>query len=359
MARLSWLDLGFWGNPARAWLTAGGIAVASYLLILLLERVAARRFGRLVRRTRTDVDDFVVGMMRRTRRVLLLVPVLWLGSLALALPARLEALLRSAAILALLVQVGVWALTGIDLWVERTRRQRLEADAASATLINALGMAAKLVLWTIVVLLALDNLGVNVTALVAGLGIGGVAVALALQRVLGDLLASLSIVLDKPFVIGDTIQVGDMTGKVESIGWKTTHLRATGGEQLVFGNADLLQSRIRNFKRMAERNVTFTFVVEYGTPAATVARIPDLVREVVTAQAEVRFDRAHLKRFGETGLEFEAAYVVTTADYNVYMDRQQAIHLELLRRFAAAGIALAVPTRTVRLAGEASRNPEP
>jgi len=236
--------------------------------------------------------------------------------------------------------------------VARTRRQRLAEDAASVTLIALLAFIAKAVLGAVVLLLILDNVGVNVTALVAGLGVGGIAVALALQNILGDLLASLSIVLDKPFVLGDTINIGDLTGTVENVGLKTTHLRGAGGEQIVISNSDLLKSRIRNFKRMAERQVTLTFGVVYGTPAAALAAIPGLVREIVEAQEQVRFGRAHLKRLAEWSLEFEVAYAVLSPDYTLYMDRQQAINLALLRRLEDAGIALAFPTRTVHFAGE-------
>jgi small-conductance mechanosensitive channel len=206
-----------------------------------------------------------------------------------------------------------------------------------------LGFAAKVVLWSVILLLALDNLGVDVTALVAGLGIGGVAVALALQNVLGDLLASLSIVFDKPFVIGDTITVDDLTGTVESIGLKTTRLRGASGEQLVLANGELLKSRIRNWQRMTERRVVLAFGVPHSTPAAAVERIPAMVRDLIEQQDLLRFDRAHFKGFGAAALDFEAVYWVLSPDHGAFMDRQQAVNLGLLRAF------FAVPAQTLVL----------
>jgi small-conductance mechanosensitive channel len=181
-----------------------------------------------------------------------------------------------------------------------------------------------------------------------------VAVALALQNVLGDVFASLAIVLDKPFVLGDTIGVGDATGTVESIGLKTTRLRSATGEQLIFGNGDLLKGKIKNFRRMETRNVTLTFSLAYGTPAGELETVPGLVRAIVLGQPQVRFDRAHFKGFGVAGFDFEVAYSVLTADYNVHMDRQQAIGLALVQALAERGIELARPNE-VLLAG----NPAP
>lgn len=202
-------------------------------------------------------------------------------------------------------------------------------------------------LWSVIVLLTLDNLGFDVTALVAGLGIGGVAVALAVQKILGDLFASLSIVLDKPFVIGDFIIVGEHLGTVEHIGLKTTRIRSLSGEQLIFSNSDLLGSRIRNFKRMYERRVVFTIGVVYQTPLEKLALIPSIIREIIESQKPVRFDRSHFKEYGAFSLNFETVYWVQNPDFNTYMDIHQAINLEIYRRFTREGIEFAYPTQTL------------
>jgi len=230
----------------------------------------------------------------------------------------------------------------------------LEQDAASVATITAFGFIGRLFLWTIVLLLILDNLGVDITSLIAGLGIGGIALALAAQNILGDLFASLSIMLDKPFVIGDFIIVDEYMGSIEQIGLKTTHLRSLSGEQLIISNADLLKSRIRNYKRMYERRVVFSLGVIYQTPYDKLKTIPAMVREIIEAQEQTRFDRAHFKEFGNSSLNFEIVYWVKNPDYNVYMDLHQAINMEIFRRFEEEGIVFAYPTQTLYLNREES-----
>lgn len=187
------------------------------------------------------------------------------------------------------------------------------------------------------------------TALVAGLGVGGIAVALAAQNILGDLFASLTIVFDKPFLIGDFIIVGEHLGTVEHIGLKTTRLRSLTGEQLVFSNTDLLNSRIRNFKRMQERRIVFTIGVSYGTPYHAIAAIPGIIRNIVEDTAQVRFDRAHFKEYGTYSLNFEVVYWVLSPEFALYMDIQQQINLEIFRRFEEEGIQFALPMQNLYL----------
>ncbi len=343
---LDWLDEQLLGEPARDWIMALAIAVAVLLVLALIKRIVVNRVSRLAKRTETLVDDFFVEMVRRTRWLLVLFPVLSLAAVSLEVP-RLQAYLKTAAILAFLLQLALWALVAINFWLENHQKRRTESDAASLTMIRAFGFMGKIVLWSVILLLALENLGVDVTALIAGLGVGGVAVALALQNILGDLLASLSIVLDKPFVIGDTIQVDAFTGTVESIGIRSTHLRSVTGEQLVFSNGDLVKSRIRNHKRMGERRVSHAFDVVYQTPAEKVASIPEIVRRLVDSREQLRFDHAHLVGLGDSGLRFEAVWFVLSPDNNLHLDLQQSVLLDLLRRFETEGIELAYPTRTV------------
>jgi len=342
----------FLGEPLAHWLLAAAVALAALLVVLLAKRVVLGRVARMARGASTEVDDLGLDLARRTRSLLLVLPALYLGSLALDAFPKVEGVLRSAAIVSILLQIALWTSAGIDIWVAGYRRRRLPTDAASATTIGVLRFVGKLTLWSLLLLLALDNLGVNVTALVTGLGVGGVAVALAVQSILGDLFASLSIVIDKPFVLGDTISAADVTGTVESIGLKTTRLRSSTGEQIVFANGDLLKGRIRNFQRMAERRVTLAFGVAQSTPAAAVAEIPELVRAIVQREPDVRFERAHLRGFGASTLDFEVSYLVLTPDYNTYMDRQQAIDLALLKALEERGIELGPGAGTMRLLGE-------
>jgi small-conductance mechanosensitive channel len=339
------------GNPVRDWVVAAAFAAGALLVLLLIRRLIVQRLGAVAARTETVVDDFIVEIVRRTRWLLLLVVVAWMGSLSLSRTGRIEGILRTAAVLAVLLQLALWVLAGINFWVEHTRRKRLASDAASVTLIGAVGFVGKVVVWSVLLLVVLDNLGVNVTTLVAGLGVGGIAVGLALQNILGDLFASVSIVLDKPFVLGETIQVGDFVGKVESIGLKTTHVRSLSGEQLIFPNGDLLQSRIRNHARMGDRRVVLTFGVGYETPVEKVEAIPGIVRGLIEPLEQIRFDRAHFIRLGAAALEFEVVWFVLSADQSLHMDRQQQILLTLMRRLHEEGIEIAAPARPVVVAG--------
>jgi small-conductance mechanosensitive channel len=269
------------------------------------------------------------------------------------LPARLARQIENAAIIALLIQVALWGNRGIAQWLAGyVERQKDRAGAASATTVAILGFISRLVLWSVLMLMILENLGFNISALVASLGIGGVAVALAVQNILGDIFSSLSIAMDKPFEIGDFIIVDDHLGTVEYIGLKTTRIRSLSGEQIVFSNSDLLKSRIHNYKRMYERRVLFGFGVTYQTPLAKLERIPEMVRDIVTAQAKTRLDRVHFKEYGDSSLNYEVVYFVLDPDYNRYMDIQQAINLGIFRRFEQERIEFAYPTRTVYVQGE-------
>ena len=237
----------------------------------------------------------------------------------------------------------------IGFVVARYAERHKKTDAASVTMILTLGSLGKVAIWATAALMAAVSMGQPITPLIAGLGIGGIAVALAAQNILGDLFASVSIVLDKPFVLGDFIIVDDKMGSIEYIGLKTTRLRSLSGEQLVFSNTDLLKSRIHNYKRMRERRVLFTIGATYDTPYEKVAAIPAMLREIIESQQPVRFDRAHFARYGDSALIFEVVYYVLAADYNIYMNVQQAVNLAIFRRFEEEKIEFAFPTQTVFL----------
>lgn len=247
----------------------------------------------------------------------------------------------------LIVQAGLWLGSFLR---EVLARYAEERTTDRSTLANAMGLVQILInvgVWSIVVLVLLSNLGVDVTALVAGLGIGGIAIGLAAQGIFADLFASLSIILDRPFVRGDFIIFGDYMGTIERIGIKSTRIRSLSGEQIVVSNANLLQTTIRNYQLLYERRVVFTVSVVYRTPLDKVEAIPALLREVVDAAPKTRFDRAHLKALGDYALVYEVVYFVLDPDYNVYMDVQQAINFAIMRAFAARDIDFAFPTRTV------------
>ena len=340
----------FYGNEVRSWLIALGVAAGVLMALWLVEQVFVVRMQRIAKKTQTMIDDIVIGSLRKTKLLFLLVVAVFAGSLSLDLEPDVRSILWSGLMIAAFIQVGVWVSSGLQIWLEHYRK--IEEDGANRTTMNALSFVGRLILWVVVFLLVIDNLGVDVTALVAGMGIGGIAVALAVQNILGDLFASLSIVLDKPFVNGDFIVVGDMAGSVEHVGIKTTRIRSISGEQLVFSNSDLLQSRVRNFGRMEQRRVVFSLGVTYQTPAEKLERIPSLIRSAIEAQQGARFDRSHFASYGDSALNFETVYYVESSDYTQHMDILQAVNLRIYRTFEDEGIEFAYPTQTLFVAKE-------
>lgn len=349
---IPFLDERFLGNEMRAWVTAGVVFLIVFLLLRLLKLLTARHLAKLARKTATQVDDLVVDLLGRTRSWVLAVLALYAATLFLNIPDDKARLFRSLTAVAFLLQGALWGNRLITFWLTEYLRRRGEIDRAGRTTISTLGFVGRLALWATLLLLALDNFGIRVTGLITGLGIGGIAVALAAQEVLKDLFASLAIALDKPFLIGDSIAVGEFSGTVEFIGIKTTRVRSVNGEQIVIPNSDLMGSRLRNFGRMEERRVLVNLGLVYQTTAEQMERAVALLREVVAAREGVRLERVHFRAFGESALYVEAVYFIASADYLNYMDLQQAVNLEILRRFAAEGIEFAYPTQTVFLGRE-------
>jgi small-conductance mechanosensitive channel len=336
-------------NPAPAWLGALAVAVAVTLGLAFLKAVLGHRLARLAARTGTEVDDVALRAVGGTSKLVVLLLGIYAGSMLLVLPPRIDLIVTRVAVAAALVQAALWGDHGLRAWLRIYRANRSD-DPASTTSAAAINFIARIALWTIIILMILDNLGVNITTLVASLGIGGIAVALAVQNILGDLFGSLSIVLDKPFEIGDFINVNGVLGSVEYVGLKTTRVRGLDGEQVVFSNSDLLKSRIHNMQRMRTRRAAFTFGVPYGTPEPALRMVTELVKEKILAQQPtVSFDRAHFNGFGPSSLTFEAVYIVNSADYLVHMDVQQEIFLHIYTALGERGIRIALPTTAVQV----------
>jgi small-conductance mechanosensitive channel len=355
MPGTGFLDRLFYGNFVRQWLIALVVLVVVFALLVVVRRLLVSRLGILAARTTNLADDLFVDVVRRTKNFFLFVVALVVASRVLLLRPAVDRGLQYLAILFGLVQLALWVNVAIGFWTSTyLDRRRAAADSASVSTINALGLAAKFAVWAILFITALRTVfRVDITALITGLGIGGIAIALAVQNILGDLLAALAIIFDKPFDVGDYIVVDATQGTVEHIGLKTTRIRSLTGEQIIVSNNELLKSRIRNFKRMYERRVVFTLDLTYDTPAELVERVPAIVKEAVTTKQPVRFERSHFVTFAESAFRVETVYWVLDPDYTKYMDIHQAINLELLRRFRSEGIEFAFPSRTVYVRGEA------
>jgi small-conductance mechanosensitive channel len=341
------LDQVYLGNSLLQWGIALALAVAIYVVLSVLLRTAGIRLKKMADRTTTDLDDFIADIVQvRTKKILFFAFAVYGASLFLELPADVQRVIVGAVFVFLFFQVGLWGNGIINFFVTR-RAAKDGEEGLNLEAYSVITWIAKAALWVIVVLLALNNLGIEITALIAGLGISGIAVALAVQNILGDLFASLSIVMDRPFVIGDFIIVGDQMGTVEHVGLKTTRVRSLSGEQIVFSNTDLLGSRIRNFRRMNERRVLFTLGVTYQTKADKLERIPGMIQEIIESQEQIKFDRAHFSSYGDFSLNFEIVYWVLDRDYALFMGIQQEINLALFRKFEEEGIEFAYPTQTL------------
>ena len=334
-------------NDVYDWTIALAIVLGVVLATAVVRFWVSRFVKKLAARTPTRADDIAGGVVDATRLWLLFPLAVYAGALALELPVRIDRLLAGIAVAGATLQVAFWINRLIHGLLERRIARLRTTDAESVTVLSLLAFAGRVLIWAVLLLVALDQVGVNITALVAGLGVGGVAVALAVQNVLGDLFASLSIVLDKPFVVGDFIVVDSLRGTVERVGIKTTRVRSLDGELMVFSNADLLKSRIHNFKRMQDRRVEFAIGVTYQTPFDKLRAISGWLRDIVKAQPKTRFERARLKHYAESAVVFEVVYHVLDADYNVFMDAQQAINLAVYERFQREGLDFAYSARTL------------
>lgn len=349
------MALEFFHNSGPRWLAAVGALLIALVVLRIAKSIVGRRLSRFAQKTRTTVDDLLARLVRGTRWFFLLAVAVLIGMQFLVLPDRASRLIGQAVLVITLVQSGYWGTHVVRYVVRHYVRpdpDRPEDVTVSQTALVFLGRVA---LWSLILMLALDNVGLDITALVTGLGIGGVAVALAVRNILGDVLGSLTIMLDRPFSVGDFIVVGDFLGTVEHIGWKTTRARSVDGEEIIFANSDLLQSRLRNYRRLAERRAVVNVGVPYQTPQDKLEGIPRWLEEIVARHEGVRFDRAHFKDLGPSSLDFEMVYWLEDADYARFMDTRQSINLDILRRFRDEGIEFAYPTQTVYVDGARSR----
>ncbi|WP_341677757.1 mechanosensitive ion channel family protein [Niveibacterium sp. SC-1] len=342
-------------NTTEDLVMAAATGVAVFVVLFFLRQFFVGRLRKWAEGSGSRFQIIAAEMVSSIRVMMLFAVGLVVTVNNLNLTPALEKATERLVVLIVLVQIGLSAHRGLRTWTRLRIAKQLEAQDGSSVLnLGVITFIALFVLWVTITLLVLENLGVNITALVASLGIGGVAVALAVQNILGDLFASVSIALDKPFVVGDFIIVDDMMGTVRHVGLKTTRIASLSGEELVFSNNDLLKSRIRNYKRMAERRQVFTFGVEYGTPVDKLERIPQIVRDIVQAQPQVRLDRAHFRSFGASSLDFEVVYFLTDPDFNLYMDTQQRINLTLIRELEQLGVRFALPTTRMHIASMAA-----
>ena len=334
-------------QQSSVWLPAAGTFLAALATLLLAKLLLTKHFRRWAEKTKNEFDDFVVELLASLPKTFLfLAAALFAWNFAPLSPENLAGRLLFAAFL--LMAIAQAARVSREILSFSFRKiWRGETSSRQATVTHALEMLVGIFLWAAGLLLLLGNLGFDISALVASLGIGGVAVAFALQKILGDLFSSFAIFFDRPFEIGDYIVVGVDSGVVKKIGLKSTRLQTLQGEELVVANAELSGARVQNFKKLRRRRLVFSFGVEYSTPVEKVAKIPALIREIIDKQEGATPDRVHFRKFGDSALEFEAVFFFDGGEFAAALDIQQAVNLEILRRFEKEGIAMAFPTQTV------------
>jgi small-conductance mechanosensitive channel len=291
----------------------------------------------------------IAYLIGNTQQFLFAAIAVYASESSLTLPDGLRHSVSNLVLVLILLQVGLWAGRALRFYLEMKQLER-GADQLFSGSLDIINFVARMLIWSLLILVALDNFGVNITALLAGLGVGGVAVALALQNVLGDLFASLSIALDKPFVVGDSLGLDTFVGKVEHIGIKSTRLRSETGEQIILSNADILKSRVRNYGRAQEQRALATIRVTYETPSDKLQRIPGLLESIVREQANARFERCHLKTLGDSALHFELSYFVQQPNLNPLLDLQQVVNFRIIEEFRRMGVEFDYPTQRVILA---------
>lgn len=330
--------------PDVDWTDVLPAVLAGLLTVIVIRlglKLAVQRLRSLSRRTQTAVDDGLVSVLERTNALLVWSVGLLVGIGLLPLDDRWHDRVSQLWFAVIALQLGLWGQQAIALLLAAQQKRANPGGGALSATATLLGWGLRGALWVVVLLAVLSNMGVNITAFVASLGIGGIAVALAVQNILADLFASLSIAVDKPFEVGDSISVGDVSGTVERVGLKTTRIRSLGGEQIVMSNAELLKRTVANFKRLQTRRVALTFGITYDATADEVAAVPPIVKRLIEADDKLEFVRAHFKGFGQSSLDFEVIYRVLDADYDLYMDHQQALNLALMRELQQRGIRFA------------------
>ena len=350
MAAMGVLDLAYFGNPLSDWLLAAVAFLVCFFGLPAIRLFVVARSRKLVGREAPSWITLVLLLITRTRRLFLVVVAFYVAERFLDLPERVEDVSTVLIVLTFWIQAALWGIAAVEFALKQRQDRMIAAgELKQSGSMSVLLFVARAAIFALAVLLALDNLGVNITALVAGLGIGGIAIALAVQTVLGDLLASLSITLDKPFRVGDLLRLDDIEGVVEFIGVRSTRLRSVTGEQIIIANADLLRNRLRNLGRMPERRALFQLGIAYETSPEKLSMVSEVVRRAVESVQGTRFEYCAMRGFGESSLNFEVVYFVPDWDQARlrFITINDAVNRAIHAAFVAEGIVFAYPTRSV------------
>jgi len=336
----------YFGNTILKYITAIGIFVLIIAVVKIFRLIVLKRLKKWAAKTQTTIDDFILNGIKKSIVPILYYSAIYFAARSLSLSDSVRNILDVLSIVVVTFYIIRLITSTLDYSIKSYSAKQDAADQKAKQL-KSISTLARIIIWGVGLVFLLDNLGFNISAVVAGLGIGGIAVALAAQTILGDLFSYFIIFFDRPFELGDYIKVGDKNGTIEHIGIKTTRIRALNGEQLVFSNTDLTSSRLHNFKKLQKRRIVFMLGVIYETHAEKLKLIPGLVKNIISEEENSDYDRGHFKSFGDFSLNFEFVYYVLSSDYTTYMDTQHNINMKIFDKFHGEGIEFAYPTQLV------------
>lgn len=339
------IEFQLWGNTGQEYLFAAGVFIVSIIVLKIFQVIILKKLQSAAEHTKTDLDDILVSIVEKLKPPFYSFIAFYIALKILNLSNLIENIIDGLFILVLVYQI-INALQEFIIYITNKLSSK-EGGSVNRSIADSISMIAKITLWTFAILLILSNWGVNITSLVAGLGIGGIAIALALQKILGDIFSSFSIFIDKPFEPGDFIVAGADMGEVKKIGIKTTRIKTLQGEELIISNQELTTQRIKNFKKMKERRILFTLGVCYETPIEKMRKIPDIIREIINKEDNTKIDRVYFKSYGDFSLNYEIVYYVSSGEYIKYAEAQESINFAIKEAFEKEKIEFAYPTQTV------------
>lgn len=346
----SFKDVSFWNNSGQAYLFSLGIFIGLFLALVLFDKYIISFLKKKSKKTKIEWDDIIIDFIDAIHWQFYAYVSFYAAAIFLKLPETFDKALKILLIIFVAYYVAQGFSRIVDYFTDKQLEKRKKSDNLKNTsMLKVFGLLFKIAIYALILLTVLSNFGIEITPLIASLGVGGIAIAIALQSVLSDLFAAFAIYFDKPFKEGDFIIVGEDMGTVKDIGIKTTRIQTLQGQELVISNSELTSSRVNNYKKMKERRVVTNIGVEYSTTSSKLKKINSLIKKAVESTKNARFDRVHFKAFGDFSLNFELVYYVESPDYNVYMDTQQEINFKIREAFEKEKIVFAFPTQTIHV----------